>query len=114
MERRSFLAVLSTLLLAPFYRALERFKPRFKLRGYAFDYNKLAFDPNEPFRVSMWFKSKPSGDLRYLFESKSTLKISDTTLLDDITDDEWRTFEVECNGPLLPPAPEGFGRGQAT
>jgi len=86
VERRSFLAVLITLLLAPFIRFFDRFKPP-KLKGY------------EPFSVSMWFKSKPApGDHRYLFESTSTAKISETTLLDDVTDDEWHTFSMKYLG----------------
>ncbi len=99
MERRSFLAVLVALLLAPFIRFFDRFKPRPKLRGYSIELGKVpSFDPNEPFSASMWFKSKPSGDCRYLFESTSTGKISETTLLDDVTDDEGRTFSVKHLG----------------
>ena len=120
MERRSFLAILVALLLASFIRFFDRFKPRPKLRGHSFDYNKLSFDPHEPFSVSMWFKF-PDGTPGCM--PASTIKISETTLLDDVTDDEWYTFSMKYDGstmkddidlfvdgrrpgdPPLPPAP---------
>jgi len=101
MERRSFIAILVALFVAPFIRFFERFWPK-KLQGTDeyIDFGKVAdFDPNEPFSVSFWFKSKPlPGDRSYLFESTSRNKISETTLLDDVTDKEWRTFSVRYLG----------------
>jgi len=101
MERRSFIAILVALFVAPFVRFFERFKTP-QVKGYLIrgtdeyvDFGKVAdFDPNEPFSFSCWFESKAPKDRSYLFESKQPGKISETTLLDGVTDEQLHIFKA--------------------
>jgi len=101
VQRRSILAALLAILLAPFVRFFERFWPKPKKLPFdgtseCVDFGKVVgFDANEPFSVSMWFKY-PNGKLGAM--PACTTKISETTLLDDVTDDEWHTFSATYDG----------------
>lgn len=97
MRRRSLLV---TILLAPFARLLDLFKP--KRRGFivtseSVDFSKVAsFDPTKPFTCSMWFKSKR------LVNDRAT-KISEMGLLDGFTDNKWHHMVCDYDGTKSKP-----------
>lgn len=93
-RRSSLLATLVALILAPFQRFFDSLKPKPKglttRNGYFVEFGPDR-DSNEPFSVSMWFKTPAPdpNDKSYLFDLKGpSRKISETTLLDDIDEDD--------------------------